>query len=89
VCRPCFAGSRPAVSNSISYVSSLFHCDREAICYANHINNIGYEDEANIIKASVIRDLLEMRYENYLHGNRPVFFLNSYIDHMLLDLCTY
>ncbi len=82
-------GSRSAVSNSITYVSSLLHCDRETVIYANYNNNIGYDDEMNVIKASVIRDLLEMRYINYLQGNKQTFFPNNDIDHMLLDLCTY
>ncbi len=55
------SGSRSAVSNSITYVTSLLHCDRETVYCASYNNNIGYDDEINVTKANVIRDLLEMR----------------------------
>ncbi len=79
-------GSRSTISNSISHVSKYLKCERSNI--VNQARNIIPNDnEDDVIKASIIRDICQTRYLNKLY-NQVYFLSYDQLNFMLEELCT-
>jgi len=84
------SGSGSAVSNNMSVVSSFYAVPREYIykitrnCSAVNV----VHTESNIIKASIIRDLLYMRCNNKYYVHNEQLLSAEEIEYMLVLLCT-
>ena len=80
-------GSRSSVSNSLTHVSRVLKCDRYDAREIDHAHIVNNNREENYIIASVIRDLLTMKYDMYIPEHQ-IFLNNGDIQYMLTLLCT-
>ena len=80
-------GSRSSVSNSLSYVSKLFGHSRYCIENLKRNNDLGYDKHNDIIKASVIRDVLSSKQDCIM--KRESLLSSQELDSLLYDLCVH
>ena len=90
--RICYAhavsGSGSSVSNTISVISSRWAVPRKDICNITRSQpSIHNNNPDNEIRASIIRDLLLMKYMNRTDISSPVLDIDD-INYMLTTLCT-
>ena len=90
--RICYAqavsGSGSSVSNTISVISSRWAVPRKDICNITRSQpSIHNNNPDNVIHASIIRDLLLMKYMNRTDRSSPVLDIDD-INYMLTTLCT-
>ena len=90
--RICYAqavsGSGSCVSNTISVISSRWAVPRKDICNITWSqSSIHNNNPDNVIHASIIRDLLLIKYTNRTDISSPVLDIDD-INYMLTTLCT-
>ena len=62
--RMALYGSISSVSYSLTHVSRVLKCDRYDVTEIDHVYIVNNNQEENYIIASVIRDLLTIKYDN-------------------------